>query len=101
MPSDPPQVVQVPVKRYDINLSLSDILQPLTQFASQPRVVQAGQSTPSLLAHAQQLTDLASQLHDVVARLNALDPKLLAPTQDQSAGLTGAAPGDSTGSAGR
>jgi hypothetical protein len=96
MPSDPPQVVQVPVKRYDVNLSLTDILQPLMQFASQPHVVQAGQALPSLAAHARQLTDLASQLHDVVASLNALDPKLLAPAQDQSGGTAGAAPADST-----
>jgi hypothetical protein len=33
-PSDAPNVVMVPVKRYDINLTLHDILTPLMQMSA-------------------------------------------------------------------
>jgi hypothetical protein len=79
MPSDPPRVTLVPVKRYDINLSLHDILTPLIQFSTQPHVVQAATATPEVQQHALELGDLARQLRDVVGRLNAIDPGLLSP----------------------
>jgi hypothetical protein len=83
MPADPPNVIQVPVKRYDISISLHDILTPLTQFAAQAHVVQAGSVNPEVQQSAVQLGQLVSQLRDVVSRLNAIDPSLLAPPAPQ------------------
>jgi hypothetical protein len=91
MPADPPEVLKVPVRRYDVNIALHDILTPLTQFASQAHVVQAGVATPEVQQHAIELAQLASQLRDVVGRLNAINPNLLAPAQP-------AIPSRSTGS---
>ncbi|HEX3398694.1 MAG TPA: hypothetical protein VHT74_00065 [Acetobacteraceae bacterium] len=76
-PPDAPKVVMVPVKRYDINLTLHDILTPLTQMAQAGQAPSAG---PDVQQHVQQLSDLAGQLRDVVNRLNKVDPSLLAPT---------------------
>lgn len=95
MPSDPPKVIQVPVKRHDVNLSLQDILAPLIQFANQSRVAQAVAAAPEVQQHAQQLGDLARQLHDLVGRLNDIDPKLLAPGPQTNT------PDDTSGTAGR
>ena len=78
---DAPKVVMVPVKRYDINLTLHDILTPLTQMSAtmaQGKGVAAPGS--QLDQHVQQLSDLAGQLRDVVNRINAADPSLLAPS---------------------
>lgn len=75
-PPDATKVVMVPVKRYDINLTLHDILTPLTQMAQAAQAPSAGSDVHQ---HVQQLSDLAGQLRDVVNRLNALDPSLLAP----------------------
>ena len=78
---DDPKVIMVPVKRYDINLTLLEILTPLTQLG--PSLVQGrGVAAPGseLSRHVQQLSDLAQQLKDVVGRIDAVDPRLLAPT---------------------
>jgi hypothetical protein len=61
-----------------VSLSLQDILTPLLQFSSQPHVAQAAAANPELQQHTTQLTDLARQLRDIVDRLNAIDPSLLA-----------------------
>ena len=58
-PPDAPKVVMVPVKRYDINLTLHDILTPLTQMAQAGQAPSAG---PDVQQHVQQLSDLAGQL---------------------------------------
>jgi hypothetical protein len=80
-PSDAPNIVMVPVKRYDINLTLHDILTPLTQMsASLAQAVPGPVPGSDIHQHVQQLSDLARQLRDVVDRINAADPRLLAPT---------------------
>lgn len=80
-PSDTPNVVMVPVKRYDINLTMHDILTPLMQMsANLTQAVPAPVPGSDIHQHVQQLSDLARQLHDVVNRINDADPKLLAPT---------------------
>ena len=75
-----PQITMVPVKRYDVNLSLDDILTPLTQTASQvnsdSRVGAA--LDPEVVQHLQTFTDLVTQLKDVVAHINQIDSTLLA-----------------------
>ena len=90
---DVPKIVQVPVKRYDVNLTLEDILTPLTQLSAhraQQRAasVQSSEAVQSAEAvqssemdqHLQQLSDLARQLKDVISRINEADPTVLAPT---------------------
>jgi hypothetical protein len=75
-----PQITMVPVKRYDINLTLDDILTPLTQTASRLNTTgTVGAATdPAVAQHLQTFTDLVTQLKDVVARINQIDPTLLA-----------------------
>jgi hypothetical protein len=78
---DKPNVTMVPVKRYDVNLSLNDILTPLTKMAA-TQVPGRGIAAPDsdLSQHVQQLSDLAQRLRDVVGRIDTIDPSLLAPT---------------------
>ncbi|MGI8915107.1 MAG: hypothetical protein ACR2JY_15195 [Chloroflexota bacterium] len=79
-----PQVTMVPVKRYDVNLTLDDILTPLT--AKEGTSSQAGPgaaANPELAQHLQALSALAGQLKDVVSKINQIDPTMLAPTPGQ------------------
>ena len=77
---DTPNVIMVPVKRYDINISLDQILTPLTQMsASLAQKTAAPAPGSDLHQHVQQLSDIAHQLKDVVGRINAADSSLLAP----------------------
>ena len=79
--SDKPNVVQVPVKRYEVNLTMHDILTPLTQMsANLAQAVPAPVPGSDIHQHVQQLSDLAGQLREVVNRINAADPTLLAST---------------------
>lgn len=78
---DARKVIQVPVKRYDVNLTLEQILTPLSEIATR----HADGGTASLMAtdlsrQLQQLGDLARQLKEVAGRIDAQDPTLLAPT---------------------
>ena len=88
---DTSQVVMVPVKRYDVNLTLEDLLTPLAEAASQqPQPGPGGAvahavtpSNPELAQHMQTLSQLASQLKDVVSKINQIDPTVLAPKPSQ------------------
>ena len=79
-----PDVVMIPVKRYDVSLTLEDILVPLTQTAN--HLTQAGQTQPELRAALdpavapllQRFTDLVTQLKEVVEQINQTDPNMLA-----------------------
>jgi hypothetical protein len=74
-----PPVVMVPVKRYDVTLTLDDILTPLTQTAANLAQANIGQvADPTVAAHLQKFTDLVSQLKDVAGQINAIDSTLLA-----------------------
>jgi hypothetical protein len=84
MANDPPEVVQIPVKRYDVNLTMQDLMAPLTGFAQQARVAQAVASVPELQQHANELGNLARQVIDVSNRLNAVAPHLLSPTPPET-----------------
>lgn len=85
MPNADIHVIQIPVKKYEVNLSLHDILTPLTQLSN--RLAQgAAPPTPGseLHKHIQDLTDLTKQLIDVVTRINDANPSLLSPiTQER------------------
>jgi hypothetical protein len=78
--NDTPQVIMIPVKRYDVVLTLDDILTPLTQTAAS--LNQAGligaAVDPEVAEHLQRFTDLVTQLKDVVNQINQIDPSLLA-----------------------
>lgn len=79
-----PEVTQVPVKRHEVNLTLEDILVPLTQATVDAAHAKLGAApNPELAQHLQNLTTLAGQLRDVVSRINQIDPTLLAPTTSQ------------------
>ena len=78
--NDTPQVIMVPVKRYDVTLSLDDILTPLAQTAA--NLNQAGlvasSNNPDVAQHLQNFTSLVTQLQDVVSKINQIDASLLA-----------------------
>jgi ABC-type transporter Mla subunit MlaD len=81
------QITMVPVKRYDVNLTLDDILNPLTQTASNLNTGRVGAALdPEVAQHLQTFTDLVTQLRDVVARINQIDPTLLASKPAPPAG---------------
>ena len=91
---DTPQVKMVTVTRYDVNLSLEDILTPLTQTAASltqaqaaPGVAPAPAMDPTMVQQLQRLSDLASQLKDVVTQINAgrRDASWLPKASDASA----------------
>lgn len=74
-----PDVVMIPVKRYDIELSIEDIIRPLTEFVSKVNVGQAIASSPDMQQHAEKLSDLAQQVLEVANRIKAISPDLLSP----------------------
>jgi hypothetical protein len=75
-----PQITMVPVKRYDVTLTLDDILTPLTETATHLNSAGLVRTAvdPDVAQHLQTFTDLVSQLKDVVAQINQIDPNLLA-----------------------
>jgi hypothetical protein len=77
--NETPEVTLVPVKKYEINLTLDDILTPLTQINSRPIETGDAAAHPDLAAHLQRLSELASQLKEVVGAVNRIHPTLLAP----------------------
>ena len=75
-----PQVIMVPVKRYDVNLTLDDILTPLTQTSGHVARAPLGKALdPEVAQLLRKFTDLVTQLKDVVNQINKIDPSLLAP----------------------
>lgn len=77
------QPIMVPVKRYDVTLTMDDVLTPLTQTAANLQTAHAeanaGAPMDSELAdHLQHFNDLVGQLQDVVAHINQIDSNLLA-----------------------
>lgn len=78
--NDTPEVTVVPVKRYDVNLTLEDVLTPLVQMSSRQSLAAPGaELDPQVAEHVRKLSELASQLKEVVVEINRLHPTLLAP----------------------
>jgi hypothetical protein len=78
MPEDEtPEVVMVPVKRYDVNLTIDDILTPLADIKSRLDSSAAGADSPQLEPHLLRLSELASQLKEVVGQINRINPDVL------------------------
>jgi hypothetical protein len=75
---DTPEVIKVEVKKYNVTLSLDDLISPLTQTVDNLHA--AGMVTPDseVAQHLQTFNDLMSQLKDVVGNINTIDPNLLA-----------------------
>ena len=73
------EVTMVPVKRYDVTLTLDEILTPLGRTSghlAQARMLEsADQRIPDLL---ERFTQLVAELNDVVSQINQIDPTLLA-----------------------
>jgi hypothetical protein len=83
MSTDPTQptestddIVWSPVDKVEVELTLEDILTPLTRTAA---------ADPQMAEHVQQLDTTAAQLKDIVSRINELDPTLLAPRPTEQA----------------
>lgn len=77
---DSPEVVQVPVRRHDVNLTLEDIMTPLTQAGSMRVQAKAAEATdPRLTELLQKFSELAGQLKDVASQINQIDPTFLPP----------------------
>jgi len=74
---DTAKVVMVPVKRYDINLSLDDILIPLTKTVNNITATKLHLGE-DVAPHFLKFHDLVTQLHEVVTLINRIDPSLLA-----------------------
>jgi hypothetical protein len=75
---DSPQVQMVEVKRYDVTLTLDDIITPLTQTVSNLHAAGMASADSEVGQHLQAFNDLVTQLKDVVGHINAIDPNLLA-----------------------
>jgi hypothetical protein len=78
-PKSDPKVVMIPVKRYEIDLSIEDIMKPLTAFVNKTSVGQAIANSPDMKEHAEKLSDLAQQVLDVAKRIEAISPNILSP----------------------
>lgn len=73
------QVIMVPVKRYDVTLTLDDIMTPLTRTGGHLTKGRVGKALdPEVAQLLHKFTDLVTQLKDVVNQLNQIDPSLLA-----------------------
>lgn len=86
MADETPQIVQIPVKKYDVNLTIQDLMIPLTALAQQAHVAQSFAINPEVQQHATELANLAKQILEVAGRLNAVAPHLLSPTREDSQG---------------
>jgi len=80
MATDTPRdVTMVPVKRYDISLSMDEILTPLAKTAghlSRARMMPAENEEAARLM--QRFTELVNELKSVTEQINRIDPSLLA-----------------------
>ena len=74
-----PKVVMVPVKRYDLNLTIEDIMTPLTDFANKAHVGQVIANSPDMQQHAANFSGLAQQVLDVAKKIEAISPDILSP----------------------
>lgn len=87
MPDEPAEdVTMVPVRRYDINLSLDQILAPLADIASRQASLAQGPERARLEPHLSRLSELASQMQEVVRQINEIHPALLRPGGERPAG---------------
>lgn len=77
--ADAPKITMVPVKRYDLDLTIEDIMTPLTAFVRQTHVGEAVANSPDLQQHAERLSGLAQQVLDVAKRIEAISPNILSP----------------------
>ncbi len=77
---DTPQITMVPVKRYDVTLTMDDILTPLSQTTTHLNVagIVGGATDPEVAQLLERFNDLVAQLKDVVSQINQIDPSLLA-----------------------
>jgi hypothetical protein len=69
-------MVDVPVQ--EVTLGFDDLFKPLAQSADNH--LAGGALTPEVAALVQKMKDLTTQLNEVIAQINQLDPGLLAPT---------------------
>ena len=70
------EIVWIPVEKVEVNLTLEDILTPLTQTAA---------ADPQMAEHMQQLNTTAAQLKEIVSRINEMDPTVLASRRTEQA----------------
>lgn len=73
------EVTLVPVKRYDVNLTLDEILTPLVELAARQAATLSGSELARLEPHLRRLSELAGQLKEVVRQINEINPAVLAP----------------------
>jgi hypothetical protein len=86
---EPPDVVEIPVRQFQVNITLEDMLARIEQAGT---LIQAAQPPPDQLAAApetaaspppdvmerlQRLGELARQLREEIGQLNQQDPTLL------------------------
>lgn len=74
-----PEVTMVPVKRYDVNVTLDEILTPLVEMSNRQVPTATGAQMTQLEPHLRRLSELARQLKEVVGEINQIHPALLTP----------------------
>ena len=96
-----PEVVEVPVKKFEVNITLDDLLTRMSEQAgrvAQARIAAAGQGEVAARAaaaqpeggqpsdatqHLQRLSELAAQLRETVSQINQLEPTLLSQLKQE------------------
>ena len=87
---DTAEIVEVPVRKFEVNLTLDDLLTRLSERAN--ALAASGTQDapdPELAQHLRDLGELAGQLREKLGIVNQINPSMLSrPSQDA------AAPGD-------
>ena len=87
MPEDESsEVTLVPVKRYDVNLTLDEILTPLVELAGRQAAGLSGAELAQVEPHLRRLSELSGQLKEVARQINEINPAVLAPHRRESSG---------------
>ena len=72
------QVIEVPVKRVEAQITLDDVLDALTRHAT------AGPADPAVTGHLERISQLAVEMKGVLSDVGRLDPTLHAQLQTGS-----------------
>lgn len=83
---DSSEITLVPVKRYDVNLTLEEILSPLVELAGRQAALLSGPDLARLEPHLRRLSELSGELKEVVRQINEINPAVLAPHRRQPSG---------------
>jgi hypothetical protein len=78
-----PEIVDVPVKRFDVSFTLEDLLARVSEQAAGE-----AQADPEVAENLQRISELARQLKDELAHVNQVKPSVLARLKQRPDRLT-------------